>query len=122
MRFALCAVATLALATSGQATSAPLPDPIALPADLNVKTVVDGKTFRVRAKARTVWVYRKSLYVMPTPELMHAMRQAVRQATGCEATDYYFVSAAFTGMLDCSGRADSGAGAGDDDAASPVGL
>jgi len=76
---------------------------LAAPATINHKVRIDGKTYRVEIKGRTVEVYDKSIITGRTPERGELLRQAVRQATGCVLKDGYWSGAHLRGLLDCTG-------------------
>lgn len=73
----------------------------AVPPSGNYKTIIDGKTYRVKVKGGAVGVFDKSLISMRSPERGDLMRKALKQATGCGIRDEYWEGAHLVGMLDC---------------------
>lgn len=74
----------------------------------NSKVEVDGSTYRVFVRGREVKVFNKSAITAigggRSVDRRDAMRQAVRQATGCEIKDDFWRNQVLAGELDCSSR------------------
>lgn len=68
---------------------------------VNHKVKIDGKTYRVEVKGRTVEVYDKSIITGRSPERGDRLRRAVKEATGCTIKDEYWAAAHLTGLLSC---------------------
>lgn len=71
------------------------------PKTINHKVEIDGKTYRVEIKGRTVEVYDKSIITVRTPERGDKLRRAVIKATGCPLKEEYWAAAHLRGLLDC---------------------
>jgi hypothetical protein len=76
---------------------------------INHKVEIDGRTYRVEVKGRTVEVFDKSIMTKRTPEAGEKLRAAVNKATGCEIRDWYWQTAHLAGILDCSALAPAAA-------------
>ncbi|MFC0687616.1 hypothetical protein [Novosphingobium clariflavum] len=71
-------------------------------ATVNHKVEIDGKTYRVEVKGRTVEVFDKSAFTKRSPEAGQRLKAAVKAATGCQITEEYWEAAHLAGILDCS--------------------
>ncbi|MGC4249986.1 MAG: hypothetical protein QM605_00570 [Sphingobium sp.] len=80
--------------------------PLAPPKTVNHKVEIDGKTYRVEVKGRTVEVFDKSAFTKRSPEAGLRLKAAVRLATGCEITEEYWEAAHLAGILECSKSGD----------------
>ena len=70
----------------------------------NYKVKVDGKTYRVTVRGRTVEVANKAIVTTRSPEGMTRMREAVSVATGCKMVDGFWVGNVIQGLLTCDGN------------------
>lgn len=75
--------------------------PISLPANLEQRVEIDGRTFRVAVRGRAVTVADKALITFRTPERRASMREAVRRATGCDIDEAYWEGSKLRGILNC---------------------
>ena len=68
---------------------------------VNHKVELEGRTYRVEVKGRTVEVFDKSAFTKRSPEAGERLRAAVKKATGCEITQEYWEAAHLAGILEC---------------------
>lgn len=68
---------------------------------VNKKVELDGRTYRVEVKGRTVEVFDKSAFTKRSPEAGVQLRRAVKMATGCTIQDAYWQAAHLAGILVC---------------------
>ena len=73
-------------------------------ATVNHKVEIDGKTYRVEVKGRTVEVFDKSAITKRSPEAGLRLKAAVKAATGCRITEEYWEAAHLAGILDCGDK------------------
>lgn len=73
----------------------------ASPTSKEYKVKVEGKSYRVKVKGTEVYVSDKSMLTAATLESRSRMRKAVKDATGCNIVDDFWLEARLAGKLDC---------------------
>lgn len=88
----------VALALTAQASPAPATK---APPNGTKRVEIDGRTYRVTVRGKSVEVADKAAFTMRSPESAARMRRAVVDVTGCRMEDGYWQATVMQGTLAC---------------------